>query len=237
MRLKDGNTPLTRVLQHDSESMVHLLIQAGADVNGTHVRQCAALMKAVHRCSHNLINKLLNEGADVNKVNKFFISPLMLACRGGCITCLNVLLDAGAAVNMVSNAGYTALIHTSASLNVNIVRRILKAGSIVNQFNYSGRNAITFLVHPYRNFKKEQVWALYASGETVNLFHTVLPDFLIEAKSHAKTSLKGLCRETIRNHLIQPNPHLNLFILAPKLGLPASLANYIVYNLSLTVNK
>ena len=68
---KDGNTPLTRVLQHGSESMVHLLIQAAADVNGTHVTRCTALMKGVHRCSHNLINKLLNEGADVSKVKKF----------------------------------------------------------------------------------------------------------------------------------------------------------------------
>ena len=214
---KDGNTPLTRAVQNCSESLENLLIQAGDGVKGTDVKLCTALKKAVHVCSHNHLNMLLNEGADVNKVKKFFISPLMLACRGGCITCANVLLDAGADVDMVSNAGYTALIHTSASLNVNIVRRIPKAGSIVNQFNYSGRNAITFLVHPYRNFKKELVWTLYAAGESVNLFHTSLPDFLIEAKAHAETSLKGLCRETIRNHLIQPSPpHINLFILAPK---------------------
>ena len=229
----DGNTPLTRAVQSGSESIVHLLIQAGADVNGTDVMRCTALTKAVHRCSHNLIDMLLNEGADVNKVNKYCTSPLMLACRG-CITCVNVLLDAGADVNVVTKSGYTALIHTSASVDVNIVRTILKAGSVVNQFNQSGKNAITFLVERFGNGMKELVWTLYVAGEIVNTFHTPLPYHLKKAESDARVSLKGLCRKTIRNHLTHPNPHLNLFVLVPKLGLPAPLAKYVVYYVSLT---
>ena len=235
---KDGNTPLMKAVQNSNESMVHQLIRAGADVNDTDVMGCTALMKAVQwPCSHNIINVLLDEGADVNKLNKYCTSPLMLACKGGCITCVNVLLDAGAYVNVITNAGYTALIHTSASLNVNLVRQILKAGSIVNQFDQSGRNSITFLVERYGNGMKELVWTLYAAGETVNTFRISLPNHITRAESSFSASLKGLCRRTIRNHLLHPQPRLNLFVLAPKLGLPALLTKYIVYNVSLTSTK
>ena len=81
---------------------------------------------------------------------------------------------------------------------------------------------------------KELVWTLYAAGETVNTFRIPLPYHITKAESHFSTSLKGLCRRTIRNHLMHPHPNLNLFVLTPKLGLPVLLTKYIVYNVSLT---
>ena len=41
--------------------------------------------------------------------------------------------------------------------------------------------------------------------------------------------LKHLCRETIREHLLQMSQD-NLFVRVPRLGLPKSLTGYLLYN-------
>ena len=46
-------------------------------------------------------------------------------------------------------------------------------------------------------------------------------------------NLKHLCRETIRKHLLQLDPHENLFHRVPRLGLPALLQRYLLYNQTL----
>ena len=46
-------------------------------------------------------------------------------------------------------------------------------------------------------------------------------------------SLKHLCRETIRKHLLDIDPLENLFGRIPQLGLPSSLTVYLLYSLSL----
>ena len=46
------------------------------------------------------------------------------------------------------------------------------------------------------------------------------------------STLKGLSRETIRNHLLQISP-INLFYRIPQLQLPDSITAYLLYNVSL----
>ena len=48
-----------------------------------------------------------------------------------------------------------------------------------------------------------------------------------------KLCLSHLCREAIRRHLLDLDLHTNLFVRAPKLGLPKSLTSYILYDQSL----
>ena len=85
---------------------------------------------------------------------------------------------------------------------------------------------------------------LYAAGETIddstdeeNESNTLLPnrpplDWLKESKE--KLCLRDSCREAIRKHVLILDPHGNLFDRVPKLGLPAVLNNYLLYNVSVS---
>ena len=46
-------------------------------------------------------------------------------------------------------------------------------------------------------------------------------------------NLSHLCREAIRNHLLDIDRHENLFVRVPRLGLPPVLNDYLLYNVSL----
>ena len=86
---------------------------------------------------------------------------------------------------------------------------------------------------------------LFAAGEiiddiTVEKFDfrksVELPDLLF--------CLQYLCREAIRRHMINLDPHTHLFSRIPKLGLPTLLTEYLLYDVSLdevnneqTINK
>ena len=49
--------------------------------------------------------------------------------------------------------------------------------------------------------------------------------------------LQCLCRMTIREHLLTVDPHQNLFIRVPQLGLPCRLARYLLFGASLEVKS
>ena len=48
-----------------------------------------------------------------------------------------------------------------------------------------------------------------------------------------RLDLKHLCRQTIRKHLLNLDPHEHLFGRIPKLGLPRTLSKYLLFNFSL----
>ena len=58
-------------------------------------------------------------------------------------------------------------------------------------------------------------------------FETDFPEYLRER--HLTRTLKDVCREAIRKHLLDINQHLNLFMRIPQLGLPTRLASYLLY--------
>ena len=51
--------------------------------------------------------------------------------------------------------------------------------------------------------------------------------------SNPQLSLKHLCREFLRKHLIVSNSGLNLFVSVPQLKLPSLVEKYLLYNVSL----
>ncbi len=58
----------------------------------------------------------------------------------------------------------------------------------------------------------------------------VTPD---ETETEEPESLAGQCRGFVRKHLLQLDPHQNLFLRVPKLGLPSPFSKYLLYNMSL----
>ena len=73
---------------------------------------------------------------------------------------------------------------------------------------------------------------LYAAGEIIAISPYVqLPNFLQKEKK--RMGLKHLCRQMIRNHLLELDPHAHLFGRVPRLGLPSLVTDYLLYHMTL----
>ena len=73
---------------------------------------------------------------------------------------------------------------------------------------------------------------LFAAGEKYDdedfkMFPNILKEMCVQFQ------LKHICREAIRKHLLDLDPHQHLFGRIPKLGLPSALVQCLLYNMSL----
>ena len=94
---------------------------------------------------------------------------------------------------------------------------------------------------------KDLVLMLYAAGETIEgttverinnsggVIQVLVPEYL--KFSDLKLSLKHLCRQAIRKHLLDVDPYEHLFRRVPRLRLPASLSKYMLFDVSLNADK
>ena len=203
---------------NDEVQCVQQLIEAGADTNCTGgANNNTALVFAARYGHERCIELLLNAGADVNLV-KGGLSALIAASIGGHEKCVELLLKAGADVNVKANntmrrtetdiMQITALLAAAESCNTGCVRMLLKAGAHINTPNKPGQ----------RDY-----------GGRIRIIDT--PEYL--DLSELELCLKHICREAIRSHFLEINPHLHLFDRVPPLGLPTSLSEYILYHVSL----
>ena len=90
---------------------------------------------------------------------------------------------------------------------------------------------------------------LHAAGETTD--GTAYYEFSISSATYRNVidfpeclrerlstdTLRETCREAIRKHLLDINPHLNLFMRIPQLGLPTRLAHYLLYDEDLNLRE
>ena len=61
-----------------------------------------------------------------------------------------------------------------------------------------------------------------------------VPGFLLQKEINL--NLKHICREAIRKHLLDADPHSNLFGRIPRLGLSGCLTEYLLFKQSLDDN-
>ena len=113
--------------------------------------------------------------------------------------------------------------------------RLIQAGADVNHASLL-RSAIT-------HREPECLKILIQAGADVNLEsllrlavthrQTECQQILMRAKTDVNQksvlSIKTICRKVIRKRLIEMNPRQNLLQTVPKLGLPSSLNNYLLY--------
>ena len=104
---------------------------------------------------------------------------------------------------------------------------VLEAGARINMRNKTGRNALTIHIEENETIHHETAMLLYAAGERLENKHIDTLD-----KNLKSLRLEHLCREAIRKHLIDLDPHDHLFTRIPRLDLP-HLTSYMLYGLSI----
>ena len=226
----DRNTPLFLashgVAKHKTlrkslpshEDCIHLLAKTGADVNLTDDHGNTALLYAVH--GHKETHDYLRE----------FWSHT---------DCIELLIQAGVDVNKKVKRGITPLM-AAASIIPRMVKACFKAGVVVNKRNRDGRNALehylkertgaTLYEDEFEGIDEEIAKLLFAAGETApEGTKREIPKFLRKLELKNDLRLMALCRRAIRKHLLDASP-VNLVVRIPRLNLPQSLEEYLLYN-------
>ena len=225
---------------------MELLINAGADVNIT-TSGGSALTTAsgdVFDKSENAVQLLIRAGADVNKfcpeVNG---TPLWAATTRGLSKKAELLLKAGADVNFQNSEGNRALILVSMGIALYdrnevdylaCLKLLLRYGAEIDVRNRQSENALQHCVASHRGTKESDdiCRLLFAAGERPDgICDEKIPDCL--KFKDVQLELKHICREAIRKHLLELDPHTHLFGRVPRLGLPSLLIDYLLYDMSL----
>lgn len=211
-----------------SSNCAQILIDAGAviDVKGKY--GYTPSMKASAEGCHEFLQTLLQNGANVNYRAKDKSTPILVASSNGQLECIKVLVDYGADLNVTGQWTSTPLIEAALHGFTQCVRYMLMSGALVN---CAGDDSKSLPASIYFN-NKEAIMLMFSAGEKLCDKDSMLaPD---EVKFEKQImNLKHFCRRSIRKHLLDINQHEHLFHRVPKLGLPPTLLQYVLYNMSL----
>ena len=256
----DGNTPpppLSTAAFYGSAKSLEKLLSAGADMNSPHPRASNALISSVLKSqrywerlakdeerSHpprnckqeECIKMLVEAGANVNAQTDSGDSALMKASANGYKECVSLFLEAGADVNIMNNIGDTALTVAAVRGNVTVAKCLLKANCCIKKISEMVHNPLTYQIKHRQSVDKTMSRLLFAAGEVLDDDLKETMQGLMELND-VKMQLKHICRETIRKHLLELDPHQHLFGRIPLLGMPEMIKEYLLYDKSLEENE
>lgn len=139
-----NGTPLFLAAAKKSPEIVKILLEAGANVNGTTSIRAMPLHNAAGQDSPEIVKILLEAGAHVNAATGLRATPLHNTAertRGHCLEIAKILLEAGADVNAQDHRGATPL-HTAAfRYNSEMVKILLEADADPRIKNRGGQTA------------------------------------------------------------------------------------------------
>ena len=218
---EDEGFALARAAQDGHDKCVKLLLEAGADVNYSGSNLLTALHCAAHGGSALCVDLLLQAGADLNAIASRNENAFMMAAATNQVDCVKLLLKAGTEVGLICDSGYSTLLLC-----------------IVDNVCAIDTELIT-LLHAAGERREppsdEKIWALYdyATRES-DMDKKQLKKLVLELLNddNRNLCLKDICRRAVREHLLQMSG-VNLFVRVPHLGLPPSLARYLLYDVSL----
>ncbi|KAE8308763.1 hypothetical protein BDV41DRAFT_567916 [Aspergillus transmontanensis] len=162
---KDGSTPLIDKIMAGDRKAIQELLDAGADVNGSHSSGGTPLSVASHKGDLETVSLLLRKGARVNIQDSDGFSPLMYAIEGGHVDIVRVLLKHGANANLGSFGGSTPLMAAAADNRVEILELLLSQGAEVDMESSDG---CTALILAARNGSTEATRLLLSHGANVH---------------------------------------------------------------------
>ena len=208
----DGNL----VYDHH-EQYVPMLLEAGADVNVTDSNSgSSALMRAIGLNKRETFDQLLKAGADVNIVDKEGDTALTIAAESGKVYMARCLLKASCRINKTSRMTQNALmshLNNRKPTRGDLARLLFAAGDILDD------RYVDMITKQKRDTDDIDEIAQY----------------FLNLKA-GKMQLMHICREAIRKHLLELDPHQHLFARVPRLGLPEVMNQYLLFDESLDKN-
>ena len=206
---------------------LELLIKAGANVNRAH-----EIVRVADQGNVEKLELLINAGANVNSIDESGETALMRAADRNKITQLRVLLG-----NKAKTVNERRMSNGTKPNNFDkwaYMHSLMDRNSTLTPGKFS---VLSRYVVSHRLPNLDVCMLLYAAGETTDsrtvekLFRNKVLNRVMGKEK--QTSLRHLCRQKIRGHLLELNPHASLFHRVPKLRLPKFLANFMLYNVSL----
>lgn len=154
LRDDNGNTPLFVAVKNEKEDLFDLLLDKGADPNGSgaaseRTKNQTALYVAIVQAREDLIQKLLDKGADPNIADSTGALPLSEAVvrRNSTPNIVKLLLDKGANPNAQEADKVTPLMYAAENKNINpqtrdeIVKLLLDKGADKTMKDKAGKTA------------------------------------------------------------------------------------------------
>ena len=234
LAIRGGRVKMAKVLT-DGGADVNKCNDAGADVNKRNDYGETALHASLRSFSQGCFNLMMKLGADVNISSDEGVTPLMRAAR----SCQHLQV-------MMNEQQSVVAIKTEKVRSIRRIIRLLKAGAEINRLDHLGRNSLQFSIEKNQRNVKDIHMLLYAAGETLDgptvpayanggIMNVSIPEYLQELRENL--DLKHLCREIIRKHLMDVDPHVHLFGRIPQLGLPSLVTDYLLYDCSLDYRR
>ena len=157
---RGGATPLMYSAAVGSVEAMKLLLDSGANANGTNATGATALMWAATDIEK--VRLLLSRGADVNVASQRGRTALQTAARSdGSAAIVRLLLDAGADAKAVDAAKANTLHAATLGNDTETIRLIVDAGVDVNAVDFAG---FTPLIHAASNRNLDAIRMLLAKG-------------------------------------------------------------------------
>ena len=141
--------------------------------------------------------------------------------------CVRALLSAGIHVNKVNNEGMSAIQEWLSGYRLmELKSQITKAGGRFEE-TIKKRGEDWDIRRRGKEFKVVKL--LFAAGENIESAPKKVKD---KVNPQDKPCLSHLCREAIREHLLELDLHENLFIRVPRLNLSEELQIFLLFNMS-----
>ncbi len=139
-RLKN-NVSTNPASNQPDHAVVHLLLEAGADVNTQNNYGDTPLMEAVRYADVDTVEKIILKGVDINAHNKKGYTALMEAAVYNRFNIVNLLMRHGADINAQNKAGNTALTEAAQRGQSQMAKLLIKKGADFTLKNNAGETA------------------------------------------------------------------------------------------------
>lgn len=194
-------------------NIIHLLLQAGADINAINEYTGTSLAVAAKEGHIQVVRALIEAGADVHARGLKSNVALVSAARGGHIQVVKCLLDAGADLEEIDKPFYeTALGAAAGEGHMEVVRGLIEAGADVNALSLGDHPlSETAVMKAAENGRINAVDCLLGAGADPNLMG-----------GNGRTALGNACREghiEVVQRLTEAGAEVDTFFLRGQTGL------------------
>ena len=238
--------PILEATKNGHAKCIDVLFEGGAnvDVQSTTVNDLIKL--AMEEDQVICAEVLTNTGAELDAEISTAEAAVFCAVANSYVPCLIALVSGGISVNLGSTSYVTPLMVAAAagSRGLTCLKMLLTLGANVNEVNKYGMNALNLCIANGKDTTRDidKCMFLLAAGERIALdddgdsftcsgHKYNIPKYL--KITEQKLCLKHLCRQTIREYLIDIRPYSHLFGRIPELRLPSVIKRYLLYEMSL----